>query len=315
MLLHDWFPVYVARRLDLEPTTVRTYRAAVDKYRRWKIETLGKDALTEEMTVNEVADWLSHLAKVENLKPRSVNSYRSSINAVWSGAIRAGESPPSDNRLVPSCRVNKTIPIAWSLDDLKKLLNAAKAKKGRRKNEWNTLRRDFWYGLYLFLYDTGARFGAALALECENVDLRKKLVLLKAENSKTKTDHLASISDETAEVMKRLIDDGHKYVWPNGSNRQELYDQHKRTLQSIGLPSDRDHMFHCFRKTTATQLAINSSDEAASKALGHSSVALTKRTYIDRRQLPIQRASQMLPRPTDPDDGGERHIIKFARQA
>ncbi|MEI8018009.1 MAG: tyrosine-type recombinase/integrase [Schlesneria sp.] len=312
MLLLEWLPLYVSRQLDLEKTTIGTYEVAVNKFDRWKVDRDRSPCRTEDLSVPLVSDWLSHLTSEEKLKPKTVNSYRSSVNAVWSGAMKAGLSNEANNRLVPSCRVPHKIPIAWTLDELRLLVEAAKAKKGRRKNRWNTLRRDFWLGLYLFLYDTGARFGAALALECQHVNIRRNVVTLQAESSKTKTDQLVSISDETAEILERLIADGHELVFPNGVNRQELYDEHKRTLQSVGLPFDRYHMFHCIRKTTATQLSIASSIEEASKTLGHTSTRITKRTYVDSRQLPFVRASQLLPRPTDdPDDDGARNIIKF----
>jgi integrase len=314
MLLTDWLPIYVSRKLDLEPTTVGTYQAAVNKFSRWKQEKFSSPLDTKEITVDLVSDWLVELSEVEKLKPRSINSYRSSINAVWTGAMRSRESPAADSRLVPSCRIPKTIPLAWSLEELTMLVEAAKKKRGRRRNAWKTLRRDFWAGLYLFLYDTGARFGAAIDLNVCDVDIRRKRVLLRAESSKTKTDHLCSISEETSEILKSLIADGYERVWPNGVNRQQLYEEHKRTLQSLGLPFDRYHMFHCFRKTTATQLAIVSSEEDASKALGHSSVSLTRRTYIDARQLPTSHLSSLLPRPgDDPDDDGERSVIKFSK--
>jgi integrase len=314
MLLSEWFPLYVERQLDLEPKTVKTYKIAVNKFDAWRRNRDNAPVLTQDLSVPLVSDWLSYLTNEELLKPRTVNSYRSSINAIWSGAMKASQAPEANNRLVPSRRVPRKIPIAWSLDDMRKLLEAAKAKKGRRKNVWNTLRRDFWHGLYLFLYDTGARFGAALSLQCQHVDLKKRVVILQAENSKTKSDQLVSISEETAEVLGRLIADGFDLVFPNGANRQALYEEHKRTLQSVGLPFDRYHMFHCIRKTTATQLAIASSIEDASRALGHSSSRLTQRTYIDARQLPMIHASKMLPRPCDdPDDDGGRNVIKFPR--
>ncbi len=268
MLLTDWFPIYVARRINLRPKTIGIYKIAIGKFDRWHLEKHGTPADTKLLCVSLVADWLSDLSNKEKLKPRSVNSYRSSINAIWTGAMIAGESPESNGRLVPSARVSRTIPIAWTLDDLAKLLEAAKTKRGRRKNRWGTIRRDFWVGMYLFLYDTGARFGAALSVQAVDVNIRKRTVLLRAENDKTDADQLVSISDETADVLQRLIDDGHELVWPNGVNRQQLYDEHKRTLQSIGLPFDRYHMFHCFRKTTATQLTIAKSAEEASAALG-----------------------------------------------
>lgn len=313
MKLKEFLPVYVSRRLDLKPSTVQTYSIAVSKIDEWKRSSKGGPIHTEDLSINLVSDWLSNLARVEKLKPRSVNSYRSSICAIWSGAMRAGLAPVTDNRIVPSCRVPRQIPIAWTMDQLKLLIEAARSKKGRRKNEWKSRRSDFWTGLYLFLYDTGSRFGAALSLECRDVDLRSRRALLASDNSKTRTDHMVSFSDDTAEFLSRLIDDGHKLVWPNGKNRQELYEEHKRTLISIGLPFDRYHMFHIFRKTCATQLAIASSVEDASKALGHSSTNITSRVYVDSRQLPFVSVSNALPRPIEPDEDRQTNIVPFSR--
>jgi integrase len=75
-------------------------------------------------------------------------------------------------------------------------------------------------------------------------------------------------------------------------------------------------MFHCLRRTCATQLTIASSIEHASKVLHHSSVAMTRRSYVDASQLAHVDATAFLPSPfaDDPVDDFPA-TIKFSRFA
>ena len=53
----------------------------------------------------------------------------------------------------------------------------------------------------------------------------------------------------------------------------------KYILKPAGLPNDRHLKFHAIRKTVGTIVAAERGEEVARKALGHSSVSVTRR-YI-----------------------------------
>lgn len=326
MLLNEWLAVYCDRRRTLRPSTVAVYRSHIGSLCGWYLATRGASLKTSDLSLDVVEDFLAAMRTGENWAPRTQNTCRSSINAVWNGAIRARLAPETNNRLVASSAVPQRMPIAWSIDDLKRLVEFAGALRGRRKNRFATRRREFWQSLYLFLYETACRFSAALLVRPGDIDFARNVVKLRAENSKTGTDHLVSISKNTAGILKTMIadhcergafGDGPELVWPSGAHgKTELYRQHKEFLRRCGLTCDRYHMFHCFRRTTATQLTIASGIEQASKVLNHSSVAMTRRSYVDASQLDHVDATALLPSPFADDPVDEfPATIKFCRFA
>ena len=326
MLLIDFVGVYCSRRLTLKKTTERLYRSHISTLCNWSLESRGMAMRTEDLTLGLVEDFLSDMRTKEKWMPRTLNTCRSSINAVWNGAIRDKIADVTNNRLVCSASVPRRVPIAWSMDELTRLLKHAGSLRGRRKNRYQTRRRDFWLSLYLFLYESAARFSAAILLRPSDVDFRRRLVKLSFENSKTTSDHLATISERTAGMLRSVIDDHHErgvwvdgeepLIWPSGRfGKNELYRQHREFLRKCGLTCDRYHMFHCFRRTCATQLTIASSIEEASKALNHASVAVTRRSYVDWSQLSHVDTSALLPSPfaSDHDQDPFPSTIKFGR--
>jgi integrase len=326
VLLKKWLAVYCDRRRTLRPSTVAVYRSHIGSLCRWYLATRGVSLETSGLSLDVVEDFLATMRTTENWAPRTQNTCRSSINAVWNGAIRARLAAETNNRLVASSAVPQRMPIAWSIDDLKRLVEFAGALRGRRKNQFATRRREFWQSLYLFLYETASRFSAALLLRPGDIDFARNVVKLRAENSKTGADHLVSISKKTAALLQTMIADHRErgvfgvapeLVWPSGAHgKNELYRQHKEFLRRCGLTCDRYHMFHCFRRTTATQLTIASGIEQASKVLNHSSVAMTRRSYVDASQLAHVDATAFLPSPF-PDDPVDDFpaTIKFSRFA
>jgi integrase len=65
------------------------------------------------------------------------------------------------------------------------------------------------------------------------------------------------------------------------------------------LPTDREHSFHCIRKTGASFADAAGAD--ASKLLGHSSRSVTERHYLDPSIAKRDHAVDFLFRPGDPE--------------
>jgi integrase len=147
----------------------------------------------------------------------------------------------------------------------------------------------------MFLYESGARIGATLAVQWSDVDLDGRQVILRADAAKTDLEQLVVVTDTMRDWLSALRPYGHATVWPWGRHHNELRLALKRILREAGLPCDRRSMFHRFRRTTATLLVAHSSLKDAQRALGHTNEAMTLR-YVDQRAIPAVHASQILPR-------------------
>lgn len=128
---------------------------------------------------------------------------------------------------------------------------------------------------------TGCRLGEILAIEAGDVDLKRKLIDL----SKTKQNrnHQIVIAPPLAAVLKEALAEerGGSAVFINSKGDRYTVDgfskHFARVAERAGVP---DITFHDLRRHVGT-LLINGGErlEVVSKLLGHSTVAVTQRSY------------------------------------
>jgi hypothetical protein len=84
------------------------------------------------------------------------------------------------------------------------------------------------------------------------------------------------------------------FPFPHGDRR--LWEHLKAILRAAGLPADRTHMFHCFRRSTESYAAAARGIQWAADAIGHSA-AVAKRSYVARAIAPGPKLIDAIPRP------------------
>ena len=285
--------VYVPSRLDLSASSAEQLLIAVRLLDRWAARAVALDDLSPELLTR----WLRALGD-QGRAARTVNGKRQSILTLWRAAARQRMAPPLiDSTEVPSRRQPKLVPRAWTINELERLLFQCSRLEGRMRICPSVTRADYWSSLILVQYDTGARIGAVLAVSPDQVDIDGRTILLGASTSKTKTEQLVAISDQTAMAISRIHDPSRPKVWPCGKWRHELYRRLKSLLVAAGLPTDRKSKFHRLRKTNASHTAASGSVEMAQRQLGHTSARMTWDSYLDPRIVQRQQAVSVLPRP------------------
>lgn len=121
--------------------------------------------------------WLSHL---KNCKPVTVSQYLGIVRQLCLYQKRF-----NPNAFVPECALapqteSTYIPYIFSVDEVKKILTAAKLHRGR--NIWSTM----LYTLILILYCTGVRFGEAVRLCLSDIDLRKRVFFIRESKGRSR---------------------------------------------------------------------------------------------------------------------------------
>lgn len=276
---------YPNLRLELKPATAYQYKLVAKLLTAFH----GKPIRLKQLTPKIVLSWLKSLGDAGRAAT-TVNSHRASILTLWrAAAVRKLASDPPNILELPKRRTPVQSPIAWSPVDLEKLL-AACNRMDKQLQLWPDIsRRDFWVSLILFLYESGARIGAALDVTPADLDLKNNLVRLRSGSAKTLMEQSVRLSDQTIAAIRLILDPERSKVWPCGRHRHELYRRLNSLLNEAGLPTDRKSKFHRIRRTTATQTAIHGSLEMAQRQLGHTSVRMTLNAYIDPRMMrPIQ---------------------------
>jgi integrase len=186
--------------------------------------------------------------------------------------------------------------MADELAQVRQAIESERRPVGRYKGP------DFWLALFLVCWDTGERITPILALDWNAVDLRHRWIRFDASTRKGgRADNMLPIATDTAAALKKLRPfDGRVFKWPYAPTY--IYHRLGKIMERAGLPNDRLHKFHCFRKSTASHYEAAGGN--ATELLKHSSRRVTK-AYLDPRIVRPTPAVELLFRPgaanTDPN--------------
>lgn len=155
--------------------------------------------------------------------------------------------------------------------------------------------------MIILMIDTGMRLGECSMLLVEDINLAKKQILLRAENTKGRKDRTVFFSLKTETILRRWLQFKDRYVesdylFPvkyNGSHISvsNFETNFKKYLIRAGLKESISP--HCLRNNFAKRCLMNGMDIfTLSKILGHSSVRVTEEAYLDLDNDDIQKRYQ-----------------------
>ena len=138
------------------------------------------------------------------------------------------------------------------------------------------------------LIDTGMRCGECLLIKMEDIDFRKNAILLPAENTKGKKDRYVFFSAQMEKTIKRWItykdryrESDYLFCTNQGKALQvnNLEANIRKYAARVGLKNVHPHMF---RNNFAKRFLKSGGDiYTLSRILGHSSVVITEKAYLD----------------------------------
>jgi integrase/recombinase XerD len=141
--------------------------------------------------------------------------------------------------------------------------------------------------IYL-LFDTGMRISETLSIKLEDVDLAKKTIFLPADNTKGDKNRVVFFSQEMTKNLKRWLAFKDRYrdsdflFCTNKGNSLHVNNFEKNFrdyAERVGLKNVHPHVL---RNNFAKRFLMNGgSIYALSRILGHSSVVVTEKAYLD----------------------------------
>ena len=135
----------------------------------------------------------------------------------------------------------------------------------------------------VFALNTGLRAGEIFSLRWEDIDLERRLIIIKSRATKTKKERLIPVNSTVYSLLMELEKNRkeHGFVFTNRSGLPYKYEDKtylkvfKTACKKAGIENFR---FHDLRHTFASWVAMNSRDiYAVKQLLGHSSLTSTKR--------------------------------------
>ena len=306
MLLRDLLIDRIAPLKNLCDRSVAMYESTLDRLR----DHLGHEPTIDDLddlTIAKFLRWRAttvHYAKRGLISPASLAKDSAHIRTIWNWCAKKrmkkgnGELLEFPDYARP--RVPKPRPVAYTVDELQRLVAAAKHRKGYIVPGlpacW------YWTTKLQAMFQTGERIGAILAIRWGEVDLERcTLTFLAATRKGHRETITRAISPDLARMMapqKRAAGD---LVWPwlDGRKILSCYASLRVLCRVAGVPY---HPFHSIRKSTASYL--KRAGKSAKTQLGHSSEEMAERHYYDERITGVESALDYLP-PLDPDGPGK----------
>lgn len=282
MLLHHVLTEFYAPLTGICDRTIALYGYTM---RCWG-DLLGRTPETTDLEELAVARFLQHRVRTKSAATAAKD--RAQIRAIWEFCVRRRlcETWPQ----VPRIIVPERVPEAWLIDELQRVIDAARQEPFTYCGFSGSL---VFPAILLTAYSTGERIGGIMGLLCR--DVRGCSVIFRAESRKGgRRDVFRDISVACADALlavKRGPDDT---AIPWDRHETYIYNRLDIILRRAGLPHGRRDKFHKVRKTTASY--YQAAGGSAQQLLDHSSPSVTRR-YLDPRIVkPRDSAPSMLPK-------------------
>ena len=303
MTLRELLRERIAPLKNLSDRSVAMYESTLDRLR----DNLGHEPTIDDLddlTIAKFLRWRGSTVHAKHrglISPASLAKDSAHVRTIWNWCCKK-RLRRSDGELLEfpdysRPRVPKPRPVAYTVEDLQRLITAAKHRKGQIGGvpaAW------YWPTKILAMFQTGERIGAVLALRWGEVDLdRCTLTFLAATRKGHRETITRAISPDLARMMRPQQRPADRLVWPWLEDRKALscYASLRVLCRLAGVTY---HPFHSIRKSTASYL--KAAGVSAKKQLGHSSEEMAENHYYDERITGQQSALDYLP-PLDLDGG------------
>ena len=281
MTLRELLIDRVAPLKNLSNRSVRMYESTLDRFR----DFLGHEPTVDDLDDLVAAKFLrwrqSHAQEgYKVISPASLAKDSAHLRSLWSWlAKKRWKKSNGDLLEFPDYarpRVPKPVPKAYKADELAKLVEAARHRKGcicGKPAAW------YWTTKLMAMFQTGERIGAVLELRWSEVDLeRQTLTFLAATRKGHRETITRPISAKLAKMLAVYKGAPNERVWPWLEDREllSIYGSLRVLCRVAGVDY---HPFHSIRKSTASYL--KAAGISAKKQLGHSSEEMAENHYYD----------------------------------
>ena len=301
--LTDEFMLY-CRSTQLREKTMSSYEQTLHLFGRWLADELKiytVDKVTENVIRRYIDDlmvrgkytfYVNDLSKKKNYPDRrrdyrkpvsvtTINNYIRNIRVFFNWMEREYIIHKNPMKRIRQLKHNRQAKVFLSDEDLKKLLS-------KFDKSYFTEHRD--YVMIMLMLDSGMRLGECSTVLVTDLELARKRINLRAEETKGRKDRTVYFSPRTETVIRRWLQFKDRYVESDylfpvkehgGSIGVGNFETNfKRYILRAGL--NEEYTPHCLRNNFAKRCLMNGMDIfTLSKILGHSSVEVTEQAYLD----------------------------------
>lgn len=301
--LTDEFMLY-CRSTQLREKTMSSYEQTLHLFGRWlsdELKIYTVDKITENVIRKYIDDlmvrgkytfYVNDLSKKKNCPDRrrdyrkpvsitTINNYIRNIRVFFNWMEREYIIRKNPMKRIRQLKYNRQAKVFLSDEDLKKFLS-------KFDKSYFTEHRD--YVMIVLMLDSGMRLGECSTVLVTDLELARKRINLRAEETKGRKDRTVYFSPKTETIIRRWLQFKDRYVESDylfpikehgGSIGVGNFESNfKKYILRAGL--NEEYTPHCLRNNFAKRCLMNGMDIfTLSKILGHSSVEVTEQAYLD----------------------------------
>ncbi len=301
--LTDEFMLY-CRSTQLREKTMSSYEQTLHLFGRWlsdELKIYTVDKITENVIRKYIDDlmvrgkytfYVNDLSKKKNCPDRrrdyrkpvsvtTINNYIRNIRVFFNWMEREYIIRKNPMKRIRQLKYNRQSKVFLSDEDLKKFLS-------KFDKSYFTEHRD--YVMIMLMLDSGMRLGECSTVLVTDLELARKRINLRAEETKGRKDRTVYFSPKTETIIRRWLQFKDRYVESDylfpikehgGSIGVGNFESNfKKYILRAGL--NEEYTPHCLRNNFAKRCLMNGMDIfTLSKILGHSSVEVTEQAYLD----------------------------------
>ena len=310
----DEFFLY-CRSSQPRPKTMKSYEQTLRLFQRWcqeQMEITTVDKVTESVIRHYIQDlqtrgkysfYAVESQKETNCPDRrrdfrqpvstvTINNYIRNLRVFFNWLDRDYLIRKNPMKRIRQLKVNRQAKEYLSDDELRRLLS-------RLDRSYYSEHRD--YVMILLMLDSGMRLGECSSLLVTDLELTRRRINLRSEETKGRQDRTVFFSEKTEKALRRWLQFKDRYVESDylfpvrerGGHIQvgNFEGNFKKYLTRCGLTTDFTP--HCLRNNFAKRCLMNGMDiYTLSKLLGHSSVTVTEKAYLDLNDDDISKCYQ-----------------------
>ncbi len=310
----DEFMVY-CRSTQLREKSMKSYEQTLRLFERWCMEEMNitaVDKVTEPVIRRYITDLQTRgkytfYAKEEQKKTNNpdrrrdfrkpisvatINNYIRNLRVFFNWLERDYTIKRNPMKKVRQLKYNRQAKLFLTDEELRKLI-------GHMDKSYYSEHRD--YTMIMLMLDSGMRLGECSTLLVTDLDLARRRVNLRAEETKGRKDRTVFFSQKTESILRRWLQFKDRYVESDylfpvrergGCIQVSNFEcNFRRYIQRSGL--NKKYTPHCLRNNFAKRCLMNGMDIfTLSKILGHSSVEVTEQAYLDLNDDDISKRYQ-----------------------
>ena len=255
-------------------------------------ENVIRKYIDDLMTRGKYTFYVNDLSKKKNCPDRrrdyrkpvsvtTINNYIRNIRVFFNWMEREYIIRKNPMKRIRQLKYNRQTKVFLSDEDLKKFLS-------KFDKSYFTEHRD--YVMIMLMLDSGMRLGECSTVLVTDLELARKRINLRAEETKGRKDRTVYFSPKTETIIRRWLQFKDRYVESDylfpikehgGSIGVGNFESNfKKYILRAGL--NEEYTPHCLRNNFAKRCLMNGMDIfTLSKILGHSSVEVTEKAYLD----------------------------------